>query len=133
MRNIISDLWSYQLSIVGVAVSVMTLLFASHVGKAEAYQHVSKNKDINSKNLSICLSNGIKAYKKLNWKIVRVLTFSVILFLYTSIVKYICNEDICFWLGILDIIFSIALSIWIVCVISKVNGQYKKDTKNNDE
>lgn len=117
------------MSVVGIAVSVMTLLFASHVGKAEAYQHVSKSKDINSEYLSIYLSNGIKAYKQLNSKIVAILILSGLLFLYTTITKYISNECVLFWMCVVDLLLTVALVIWAVYVMIKVYRQYRQDTK----
>ena len=128
ITRIVSDLWSFQLSIVGIAVSMMTLLFASHVGKAEAFQHVSKSKDINSEYLSIYLSNGIKTYKQLNSKIVAILILSGLLFLYTTITKYISNECVLFWMCIVDVLLTVTLAIWAVCVMIKVYRQYRKDT-----
>ena len=128
ITRIVSDLWSFQLSIVGIAVSMMTLLFASHVGKAEAFQHVSKSKDINSEYLSIYLSNGIKTYKQLNSKIVAILILSGLLFLYTTITKYISNECVLFWMCIVDVLLTFTLAIWAVCVMIKVYRQYRKDT-----
>ena len=129
IMKIISDLWSFQLSVVGIAISVTTLLFASHVGKSEAYQHVSKSKDINSKYLSIYLSNGIKTYKQLNTKILAILIATSILFLYTTVTKYVTNECLLFWMCVVDLLLTVALMIWVVCVMFSIYRQYRQDTK----
>ena len=117
------------MSVVGIAISVTTLLFASHVGKSEAYQHVSKSKDINSKYLSIYLSNGIKTYKQLNTKILAILIATSILFLYTTVTKYVTNECLLFWMCVVDLLLTVALMIWVVCVMFSIYRQYRQDTK----
>lgn len=129
LSSILSDLWSIQLSVIGIAVSVMTLLYASHVGKAEAYQHIKRRKNINDEFLSIYLSNGIDSYKKLNGKIVRILIVSCVLFIFTMVVKYVTHENTLLWLGIADMLLSVALVVWIVCVMVGVFKQYKQETK----
>ena len=127
-----ADLWSIQLTIIGIAVSVMALLFASHVGKVEAHRHISKSKDINNELMSIYLSNGIKTYQQLNIRIVAVFIASCILFLYSCIVKYIGCETVVFWMGLTDLLFSIVLIVWAVCVIMNVVKQYKKETDKSN-
>lgn len=129
MPDIVADLWSIQLAVIGIAVSVMALLFASHVGKVEAHRHISKSKDINNELMSIYFSNGIKTYKQLNSKIVVVFITSCVLFLYSSVVKYISCETMVLWTGLADLLLTIALIGWKVCVIMKVVGQYKKETE----
>lgn len=129
MPDIVADLWSIQLAVIGIAVSVMALLFASHVGKVEAHRHISKSKDINNELMSIYFSNGIKTYKQLNSKIVAVFITSCVLFLYSSVVKYISCETMVLWTGLADLLLTIALIGWKVCVIMKVVGQYKKETE----
>lgn len=129
MPDIMADLWNIQLAIIGIAVSVMALLFASHVGKVETHRHISKSKEINNELMSIYLINGIKTYKQLNGKIVAIFIASCVLFLYSSVVKYISHETVVFWMGLADLLFTIALVVWTVCVIMKVVEQYKKETE----
>lgn len=129
MPDIVADLWSIQLAIIGIAVSVMALLFASHVGKVETHSHISKSKEINNELMSIYLTNGIKTYKQLNGKIVTVFIVSCVLLLYSSVVKYISHEAVVFWIGLADLLFTIALIVWTVCVILKVVEQYTKETE----
>lgn len=129
MPVILADLWSIQLAIIGIAVSVMALLFASHVGKVETHRHISKSKEINNELMSIYLTNGIKIYKQLNGKIVAVFIASCVLFLYSSVVKYISHETVVFWMGLADLLFTIVLIVWIVCVIMKVVEHYRKESE----
>jgi len=129
MPDIVADLWSIQLAIIGIAVSVMALLFASQVGKVETFHHIRKSKDINNELMSIYLSNGIRIYRQLNSKIVSVFITSCILFLYSSVVKYISCKTLVFWMGLADMLFTAVLIVWTVCVIMCVVRQYKKETK----
>lgn len=129
MADIVADLWSIQLAIIGIAVSVMALLFALHLGKAETYHHISKSKDINDELMSIYLSKGMKTYQQLNSKIVAIFIYSSFLFLYSSVVKYINCETVVFWMGFADLLLTVALIVWTVCVIMCVARQYKKETK----
>ena len=130
VKDITSDLWSFQLSVIGVAISVLTLLFASHVGKAEAYQHVSKRKaDINDEFLSIYLSNGIKTYKKLSGQILYLLVTTLVGFLFTTIIKYLESGCLKYWLTIVDILLTALILVWSICLVVSVYNQYKKETK----
>ena len=129
MPVIVADLWCIQLAIIGIVMSVFALLFASHVGKVEAYQHVSKKQDINSEYLSVYLANGIKTYKKLNNKIVAILVAASLLFVYTAIIKYLTCKCVVLWMLIIDFVLTVALLVWIICVISSVCKQYKRETK----
>lgn len=129
IADIVDDLWSIQLAIIGIAVSVMTLLFTSHVGKVEAFRHICKSKDTNNELMSIYLSNGIRIYRQLNSKIVSVFTISCILFLYSSVVKYISNKTMVFWTGFADLFLTIALVVWTAYVIKNVVWQYKIEIK----
>ncbi len=129
MVNIVADLWSIQLAIMGISVSVMTLLFALHVGKVETYRNICKSKDINNELKSIHLSNGMEIFQQLNSKIVVVLIVFCILFLYSSVVKYIDCESVRFWLGIADLLFTVAFIVWTVIVIKNVVLQHNIETK----
>ena len=129
MDIIVGDLWSFQLSIIGIAVSVMTLLFASHVGNVEAYNQIRKSKEINNQLYSINLSNSIKIYEKLNNKVLNILFYSCILFICSTIVKYISCKYLLFWMGLTDMLLTIILVIRTVLIIKNVVGQYKKETK----
>lgn len=129
MPDIISDLWNIQLSIIGITVSVMTLLFASHVGKAESYKHVCKSKEINEELLSIYLSNGMKIYKSLSNKALTTLIIFSVLFVYTTVLKYLSNASIVLWVGVADLLFSVGILVRTIYMIAKVVGQYKKETK----
>lgn len=107
----------------------MTLLFASHVGKVDTYQHVSKNRDINSEYLSIYLATGIEIYKKLNRKIVKILIVTSLLFVFTTVVRYLGHYYAVLCLSVADLILTIFLIVWIVVVMANVYKQYIKETK----
>ena len=129
MLNIVNDLWTVQLSIIGIAVSVMALLFASHLGKVEAQRHISKSKDINNELLNIYLFNGIKTLKLLNGKIVAVFVAACLLFVYSCVVKYVGCKEVLLWMGFADLLFSLGLIVWTFCVVIGVVKQYKEEVK----
>lgn len=129
MPSIVSDLWSIQLSLIGIAVSVMTLLFASHVDKVETYRHISKSKEINNVFLGISLSNGIKAFELLNRKIVVALFGACVLFGYSCVVKYINNVDVLMWMGGVDLLLTLGLITWTFRVVMSVVKKYKDEVK----
>lgn len=130
VKNILADIWSLQLSVVGIAVSVITLLFASHVGKAETYQHVSKRKvDVNDEYLGIYLQNGMKTYRRLSSQILWLLVVTMLAFVYTTVVKYIdygCSKK---WMALVDAVLTIVILMWSVCIVVRVYKQYKNETK----
>lgn len=129
MPTIINDLWAIQLSIIGIAVSVMALLFASHIGKVEAQRHISRSKDINKELLSIYFSNGIKTFEKLNGKIIVVFIGACTLFVCSSVVKYVCCMAVLFWIGLADLLLTMGLVVWTYCVVNGVVSLYKEEVK----
>lgn len=129
MPSIVNDLWTVQLSIIGIAVSVMALLFASHLGKVETQRHISKSKDINNELFSIYLSNGIKTLKLLNDKIVAVFFVACLLFVYSCVVKYVGCKAVLLWMGLADLLLTIGLIVWTFCVVMGVVRQYKEEVK----
>lgn len=129
MLIIIGDLWTVQLSLIGITVSVMALLFASHVGKVETHRHISKSKNINNELLSLYLLNGIKTFDRLNGKVVPVFICACCLFGYSCVVKYISCIDVLFWLGLADLLLTVVMLVWIFFVIMRVVRQYKEEVK----
>ena len=127
--NVLCDLWAFQLALVGILVSVMTLLFASIVSNVEAYNHTKNKKDINSQYLTTHLVNLKEIFKVLNKRIIFVFFCSLLLFVYSTIAKY-CNGDcLLFWLCVVDIMLTMALCAWMMVVMAKVYRQYIKEAK----
>ena len=64
MVSIIGDLWSVHLAIMGILVSVTTLLFASLSSKAEELDSIKNSTDYVLMNRATAVKNSIAIFRK---------------------------------------------------------------------
>lgn len=126
---VLVDLWAFQLAVIGILVSVLTLLFASLVGNIESYNKVKDRVDINSQYLTTHLDNKKMIFKLLGNRIVTLFVCSSILFIYSTVAKFCKGDCLVFWLCFVDMLLTVALVMWIVIFLVKVYRQYVKEAK----
>lgn len=118
MANLLSDIWSFHLAIVGIAVSVFTLFFSSFISKSEEKKVLNRLKDesIYIQNRNIYISNELEVIKEIVKRVAKVIGGSVFLFILSSISKHIdCCEKYLFWP---NIVLTIFLCFYIIhCLI----------------
>ena len=124
---VLGDLWAFQLAVIGILVSVLTLLFASLVGNIESYNQVKDRVDINSQYLTTHLNNKKLIFKELNNKIIALFVCSSILFIYSTVAKFCEGDCLVFWLCFVDMLLTVALVIWSVIILFKIYRQYIKE------
>lgn len=117
---VISDLWSFQLAAIGILVSVATLLYASLSSKTEAKQITDASKTLEAKNHSVGLGNAIKQLQKLNVAVVKQIRNFGILFVCTTIFRYV---NYCHLL--LSILFAILISVTLLVSYHTVKTLYE--------
>lgn len=127
--DIINDLWSLHLSMIGVIVSVMTLIFSSLSSKVEelkAIENLAKSNDIWR---PTTISNIISRYKKLNRKLKCILISTTFLFVISFVLKYLPINFYSIIAILLDALLTIGLLIWIAIVAVGVYKEYQVETK----
>lgn len=123
MRDIIGDLCSFHLALVGILVSVLTLLLASLVSKVEAMKAIANSNDINLVNKRIQYENEILTFRSMNRRLLRLLLASALLCLTSFIIKDLPKSVEITWPVIILCVLTIIL---FLCLIKPVFLIYQK-------
>ena len=67
----INDLWSLHLGMMGILVSIMTLLYASLSSKVEELKVLRISEDYTMMNRATAVENSVKALRKLNGQVIK--------------------------------------------------------------
>lgn len=126
--SLIGDLWSLHLAIMGILVSVLTLLYASLCGKVEELDSIKQSEDFVLMNRATAIRNSIGQLRKLNKHVIIGLVFSFCLFVSTTIIKYLSEECIIKWIVSINAIITIGLLAFGVKLAHDVYSQYQKET-----
>lgn len=120
--SLISDLFTIQLTLIGISFSIFTIYFSLIIGKLEHLHHISLQIKSGKSSPEIkqlerfCLSS-ISRLKKTNRIVIIICSISIILSIILGIVKYqtISKALLYIILGIncLDFLFIIILISWI--------------------
>jgi len=122
--NITNDLWSFSVGMIGILVSVMTLLYASLSSKVEELTVLKKSKEYITMNRATAVERTVKALQRLNRQVIRLLVMSFVLFLLSTVLKYFY---VC-WLLMLDMILALLLIVLCVGLAYKIYSQYQNET-----
>ena len=128
MVFIIGDLWSVHLAIMGILVSVTTLLYASLSSKVEELDSIKNSKDYVLMNRVTAIKNSIAIFRKLNKQVMYGLIISFGLFTFSSILKYLPDSCVTNCLAIVDAVFTICLIAYGIYLWHGIYSQYKKVT-----
>ena len=122
--NITNDLWNFSVGMIGILVSVMTLLYASLSSKVEELTVLKKSKEYITMNRATAVERTVKALQRLNRQVIRLLVMSFVLFLLSTVLKYFY---VC-WLLMLDMILALLLIVLCVGLAYKIYSQYQNET-----
>ena len=122
--NITNDLWSLSVGMIGILVSVMTLLYASLSSKVEELTILKKSKEYVTMNRATAVEKTVKALQRLNRQVIWLLAMSFVLFLLSTILKYFY---VC-WLLMIDMILALLLIVLCVGLAYKIYSQYQNET-----
>lgn len=125
---LINDLWSVHLTIMGILVSVITLLYATLSSRVEELKSIKKSEEYVLMNRSTALHNSIKTLRSLNRKVTCGLASTFTLFVITSVLKYLPEANYTNWLVLIDTILTIGLLVYGVILAHGVYIQYQKET-----
>lgn len=122
----LNDFATIQLAIVGILVSVATLIFATIVSKREEYRSIRKSTDTNLLNRAVEVNNDINKLKRYGIQLLWVTATSFVLYICFTVVNNICDESYICLANCIAGILSLGVLIWIICLSVKVVGYYKK-------
>lgn len=125
--SLIGDLWSIHLAIMGIMVSVLTLLYATLSGLCEELRGIADTEDYLLMNRKTALCNSIKVLRRLDKKTAQILAISAVLFLLISLLKYAPTDSIllCCVIGVITIITICEIGR-IVFLANDIYKQYQK-------
>lgn len=126
--SLIGDVWSFHLAIIGILISVMTLLYTSLCGKVEELNSIEQSKEYAIMNRAIAVRNTIEQLRKLNKQVMVGLVVSFCSFILTTIIKYLPEGCVIKWIAILNTIIILGLLVFGVKLVHSVYSQYQKET-----
>ena len=122
----LNDFATLQLSIVGVLVSMATLIFATIVSKREEYRSIRKSKDSNLLNRAVEVNNDINKLKRYGRQLIMITSISFVLYLVFTITNNSCDKNYICLTNYIAGILSLGILIWLICISIKVVNYYKK-------
>ena len=126
--SLINDLWSLHLAIMGILVSVLTLLYASLCGKVEELDSIKQSEEFVLMNRATAVRNSISRLRSLNKQVMIGLIISFCLFVLTTIIKYVPEGCVIKWIVIFNSIITFGLLAFGVKLAQNVYSQYQKET-----
>ncbi len=127
-NSLISDIWSINLAIMGILVSIIILLYTSLCGKVEELNSIKQSEKYALMNRAIALTNSIENLRKLNKQVMIGLIISLCIFVLTTIIKYLPEGCIIKWLATLNAIITIGLLAFGIKLAHGIYSQYQKET-----
>ena len=125
--SLIGDVWNVHLVIMGILVSVMTLLYASLSSKVEELNSIKQSKEYVLMNRATAIRNSINRLRQLNKKVMIGLTFSFCLFVLTTIIKNLPEGCIIKWITVFITIITIGLITLGVKLAYDIYSQYQTE------
>lgn len=116
----LNDLATLQLTIVGVLVSVATLLFAIIVSKHEEYRAIRKSNDFYLRNRAVEVKNDINKLKRYGLRIVWLAIVSFVLYILNIIANSIVDKAHLYIPTIISILLTVGLLLWIAFISIKI-------------
>lgn len=133
ITNIINQISNIQLAILGITITVFTVLYAFIMTKKDELKILSNQIKIGDKSPLVLqkanfVARNISKLKNINDKVVFVILFSFVFFSYTSVVSlfkiFINNKNFIFIITALIIEFLV-----LTLLLVKIFLNYKKETK----
>ena len=127
-KALISDMWNFHLAIMGIMVSIITLLYASLCGKVEELNSIKKLEEYFLMNRATAISNSIERLRKLNKQAMVGLVVFFCLFVLTTILKYLPQGCITKWIVVINAIITIVFLFLGAKTALGIYSQYQKET-----
>ena len=131
--SLIGDVWNVHLVVMGLLLSMTTLLYASLCGKVEESDALKTSKDFSLMSRKIAINNSISKLGDLNNGIKKNLISFFIQFIITTIVKYLPKSCLCrnCCIILVTIIAVISMLYVAIILIPTIYSQYQKEIQLN--
>lgn len=122
-----ADLSSFQLALIGVMVSVLTLAFAIVVGKRDELRTLKNINDTLAKNRKVALENSLSELVSFCRQIIIIIGVLLLLYIGTMVLNGIlCKEASCSFV-VIDAAITTCVLIWIVIVSIVIWNKINRD------
>ena len=122
-----SDLASFQLALMGIMVSVLTLVFAIVVGKRDELRTLKSINDTPARNRKVALENSLDSLTSFCRQIIIIIVVVLLLYLGSMALNGIAGEDYKCPATIIDTTASAGVLIWIVVISIIIWNKVNKD------
>lgn len=112
----IIDLAPFQLALLGVMASVLTLVFATIVGKRDELRTLKHINDTLAKNRKVALENSISKLVSFCCQIIIIIVVLLLLYFGTTVLNGVLHEETNCLLVVIDAAVTAGVLIWIVIV-----------------
>lgn len=137
IQDCFSDLWTLYLTLIGILLSILTLLYSFIIGKKDELKLIAEQIKLDGatplvnqrKNFAI---SYIRRLSGINKKCFLILLISIIMDAFCWVgmrLSFIFNNTILLWLLVITIIFTILIGGYTVYLGYKLIKQYISDTK----
>ncbi len=121
------DLSSFQLALMGIMVSALTLVFAIVVGKRDELRTLKNIDNTLAKNRKVALENSLSKLVSFCRQIIIIIGMLLLLYLGTMVLNgVLCKEARCYMV-VIDATATIGVLIWIVIVSIVIWNKINKD------
>ena len=122
-----SDLASFQLALMGIMVSVLTLVFAIVVGKRDELRTLKSINDTVARNRKVALENSLDSLTSFCRQIIIIIVVVLLLYLGSMVLNGVASEDYKCLATIIDTAVSAGVLVWIVVISIIIWNKVNKD------
>jgi hypothetical protein len=122
----LNDFATIQLALVGILVSVATLLFATIVSKREEYRSIYRSIDVVLRNRSLEVKKDINKLKHYCSQLLVVIAVSFIFYILLIVTANYCSKDYLCQVTCLAGVLTLGVIVWVV-ILSVAVVKYFND------
>lgn len=122
-----TDLASFQLALMGIMVSVLTLVFAIVVGKRDELRTLKSLNDTVAKNRKVSLDNSINTLASFCKRIILIIAVLLLLYIGTMMLDRLLCEESKSLMSFFDVVLTVGVLIWIVVISIKIWNKINKE------
>ena len=116
MEITFADLSSFQLALMGIMVSALTLVFAIVVGKRDELRTLKKLNDTLAKNRKVALENSLSKLATFCRQIIIIIGVLLLLYIGTMVLNGMIHKKTCCFFVVIDAAITTGVLIWIVII-----------------
>ena len=121
----LSDFATLQMVLVGMLVSVLTLLFATIVSKREEYRSIRRSTESTLRNRVIEVNNNIIKLKRYCSQLLSVIVVSFMLYIVFTVFNNVCCKEYLCLASCIAGILTLGVMVWIIILTVNVVKYFK--------